>query len=219
MKRTIAATLTVILAGGSLALLAQSSGQKSLAATLNVAAFPAGRAEARAAVAGRGRLLQVGRGQHGRRSVRGPEEGRAAAAADRPGHGAGQVGRTGLHRAHRGPGRSCRSPDRRRRRRRRNGGRRRRGDRSGRGPKTEEEGRGAGDTSRRRRRASRCSMATAQQIEGFKKAFCACLEGKKYIAQVLICQEPRGRLRPYRNLVPETLLVVSDAGGLGSSPA
>src|SRR5512143_2725225 len=41
MKRTLATTLCVILAGGSLALFAQSSGQKSLAATLNVTAFPA----------------------------------------------------------------------------------------------------------------------------------------------------------------------------------
>jgi hypothetical protein len=40
MKRTLAATLCVIVAGGSLALLAQSSGQKSLSSTLSIYAFP-----------------------------------------------------------------------------------------------------------------------------------------------------------------------------------
>jgi len=40
MKRTLTVSLYVILAGGTLALFAQSSGQKSLSSTLNVYAFP-----------------------------------------------------------------------------------------------------------------------------------------------------------------------------------
>lgn len=117
MKRTLVAVSCVILAGGSLALLAQSSGQKSLAATLNVAAFP-----------------QAGQNAQ--------QQSQDEAACYQ-----WAVQNTGVD------------------------------------PFDAQKKAEAQATRQAQSQGQQAQQVSAQQIEGFKKAFCACLEGKKYIAK------------------------------------
>ncbi len=182
MKRTVAATLSAILAGGSFALYAQSSGQKSLASSLNVAAFPtAGQsaqqqsqdeaacyqwavqntgvdpfdAQKKAAQAQQqaAQQQQAAKSAGEGEAVRGAARGAAGGALI--GAAAGDAGKGAAIGAATGAvvGRSRRN-------------------------------RAKADAEQQAQaQGQQTQAASAKQIEGFKKAFCACLEGKKYIAK------------------------------------
>jgi hypothetical protein len=143
MKRTLAATLCVIVAGGSLALLAQSSGQKSLSSTLSIYAFPqAGQKPEQQsqdeAACYSWAVQNTGVDPFELQKKAAQQQQQTAQAAGQTQAAGGGRGRQG-----RREGRGWRSPHRRCRRRRRYRGCRRSRRGSGRGPEEEETGRGA----------------------------------------------------------------------------
>ena len=182
MKRTIAATLTVILAGGSFAVLAQSSGQKSLAASLNVAAFPqAGQKPEQQsqdeaacykwAVQNTGVdpfEAQKKAAQQQQQTAQATEQAKSAgqgAAVGGAAKGAAAGALIGAAAGDAGKGAAIGAAS---------------GAVMGRRQKKKAESQA---TQQAQAQGQQVQQATAQQIEGFKKAFCACLEGKKYIAK------------------------------------
>ncbi len=182
MKKTFAAALGVILAGGSLALFAQNSGQKTLAASLNVAAFPqAGQnaqqqsqdeaacyswavqntgvdpfdAQKKAAQAQQQSAQQQQQAQSAGQGAAVHGSARGAAAGALIGAAAGDAGTGAAVGAATGAV-------------------------AGRRQKKKAETQA---TQQAQAQGQQSQQVSAQQIEGFKKAFCACLEGKKYIAK------------------------------------
>jgi hypothetical protein len=182
MKRTLVAALCALLAVGSLALLAQSSGQKSLATTLNVTAFPAAgqnaqqqsqdeaacyqwavqntgvdpfdaQKKAQAAQQQAAQQQQQAQAAGQGSAVKGSAKGAAAGALI--GAAAGDAGTGAAVGAATGAV-------------------------AGRRQKKKAE---ASATQQAQAQGQQAQQASAQQIDAFKKAFCACLEGKKYIAK------------------------------------
>lgn len=181
MNRIVVAILCVILAGGSLVLLAQSSGQKSLATTLGVAAFPSAGQSAQQqsqdeaacyqwAVQNTGIDpfdLQKKAAQQQQQTAQATQQAQAA--------GEGQGVKTAAKGAAAGALIGAAAGD------------------AGTGAAV---GAATGAVVGRRRKkqaeaqaqevqaqGQQAQQATAQQMQNFKKAFCACLEGKKYIAK------------------------------------
>jgi len=182
MKRTLAVTLCAILAGGSLALLAQSSGQKSLAASLNVAAFPQTGQTAQQqsqdeaacyswAVQNTGvdpfeaQKKAAQQQQQAAQSAQQAQSAGQGAGVKTAARGAAAGALIGAAAGDAGTGAAVGAAT---------------GAVAGRRQKKKAE---AQATQQAQAQGQQAQQASAQQIESFKKAFCACLEGKKYIAK------------------------------------
>jgi hypothetical protein len=181
MKKLFAATLYVILAGGNLVLFAESSGQKSLSSTLNVYAFPQVGQNAQQqsqdeaacyswAVQNTGTDpfdLQKKAAQQQQQTAQATQQAQAA--------GEGQGVRTAAKGAAAGALIGAAAGD------------------AGTGAAVGAAVGFVGGRAKKRQadaqaqqiqaQGQQAQQATAQQMEGFKKAFCACLEGKRYIAK------------------------------------
>jgi hypothetical protein len=181
MKRTLVAILCVILAGGSLVLLAQSSGQKTLAASLNVTAFPAAGQNAQQqsqdeaacyqwAVQNTGIDpfdLQKKAAQQQQQTAQATQQAQAAGEGQgvkTAAKGAAGGALIGAIAGDAGTGAAVGAAVGA------VGGRRKKKQAEAQAQQVEAQGQQA-------------HQATAQQMTNFKKAFCACLEGKKYIAK------------------------------------
>ncbi len=182
MKRTFVAILCLILAGGSLVLLAQSSGQKSLAATLGVAAFPSAGQNAQQqsqdeaacykwAVQNTGIDPFEAQKQGAQAQQQAAQNAQAAqsagqgAAVQGAARGAAAGALIGAAAGDAGTGAAVGAAT---------------GAVAGRRKKKQAE---ASATQQAQAQGQQAQQATAQQMQSFKKAFCACLEGKKYIAK------------------------------------
>ncbi|HQR44681.1 MAG TPA: YMGG-like glycine zipper-containing protein [Thermoanaerobaculia bacterium] len=182
MKRTLVAALCAILAGGSLALLAQSSGQKSLAATLNVSAFPAAGQNAQQqsqdeaacyqwAVQNTGvdpfdaqKKAQQAQQQAAQQQQAAKSAGQGATVGGAA-KGAAAGALIGAAAGDAGKGAAIGAAS---------------GAVVGRGRKKQAE---AQASQQAQAQGQQAQQASAQQIDAFKRSFCACLEGKKYIAK------------------------------------
>ncbi len=182
MKRTLAAaTLCAILAGGSLAVLAQS-GQKSLASTLNIYAFPqAGQKPEQQsqdeAACYKWAVQTTGSDPFDVQKKAQQQQAQAAQAAEQAksagqgatvttaAKGAAAGALIGAAAGDAGTGAAVGAAT---------------GAVAGRRRKKQAE---AQATQQAQAQGQQSQQASAAQIENFKKAFCACMEGKKYIAK------------------------------------
>jgi hypothetical protein len=181
MKKTLVATLCAILAVGSLALLAQTSGQKSLAATLGVAAFPSAGQNAQQQSQDEAACYQWAVQNTGidpfeaQKKAAQAQQQTAQATQQAQAAGEGQGVKTAAKGAAAGALIGAAAGD------------------AGAGAAI---GAATGAVVGRRKKkqaeaqaqqvqaqGQQAQQATAQQMTNFKKAFCACLEGKKYIAK------------------------------------
>jgi hypothetical protein len=182
MKRILIAALCVIAAGASLALFAQSSGQKSLATTLGVAAFPSAGQSAQQQSQDEAACYQWAvqntgidpfeaqkKGEQAQQqTAQATEQAKSAgqgAAVHGAAKGAAAGALIGAAAGDAGKGAAIGAAS---------------GAVVGRRQKKKAE---ASATQQAQAQGQQAKQATAQQIESFKKAFCACLEGKKYIAK------------------------------------
>ena len=182
MKRTLAFAACALLAGGTLVLLAQSSGQKSLATTLGVAAFPSAGQSAQQqsqdeaacyqwAVQNTGVdpfEAQKKAAQSQQQAAQNAQQAQSAgqgAAVSGAARGAAGGALIGAAAGDAGKGAAIGAAT---------------GAVVGRRQKKKAE---AQATQQAQAQGQQAQQVSAQQIESFKKAFCACLEGKKYIAK------------------------------------
>jgi|OpeIllAssembly_1097287.scaffolds.fasta_scaffold32495_1 hypothetical protein len=182
MKKTLVSTLCVILAGGSFVLLAQSSGQKSLSSTLNVYAFPqAGQKPEQQsqdetacyswAVQNTGTDpfdLQKKAAQQQQQTAQATEQAKSAGegtGVKTAARGAAGGALIGAIAGDAGTGAAIGAAT---------------GAVAGRRRKKEAE---AQATQQTQAQGQQAQKVTAQQMDNFKKAFSACLEGKKYLVK------------------------------------
>ena len=181
MKKTLIVALCVACTGASLALLAQSSGQKSLSQTLNVSAFPQTGQNAQQQSQDEAACYTWAVQNTGtdpfelQKKAQAQQQQTAQASAQAQAAGQGQGVKTAAKGAaagaliggaagDAGTGAAVGAVT---------------GAVVGRAKRKQAEG----QAQQVQAQGAQAQQATAAQMEGFKKAFCACLEGKKYIAK------------------------------------
>jgi hypothetical protein len=181
MKKILSALLLALLAGSGLVLLAQSSGQKSISATLNIYAFPQTGQNAQQQSQDEAACYQWAVQNTGtdpfdlQKKAAQQQQQTAQAAGQAQAAGEGQGVKTaakgaaggaliGAVAGDAGTGAAIGAVT---------------GAVVGRGRKRQAEA----QAQQVQAQGAQAQQATAAQMEGFKKAFCACMEAKKYIAK------------------------------------